>query len=78
MPLASKNTYVDLTHLSDGESEEDNNCCEGAPKLVNADPDDEDDGSNPVPGDLVISSLRDVEHHKVWKLLFNFWCCSRI
>ena len=30
--------------------------------MVSVDPDYEDDGSNPVPGNLVISSLRDVKH----------------
>ena len=34
----------------------------GHPNLNSVDPDYAEDGSNPIPGDLVISSLRDVKH----------------
>ena len=59
---SSTQAQVDLSHLSDEESEEDKKCCTGAPKLISVDPEYEDDGSNSVPGDLVISSPRDAKH----------------
>ena len=54
---------VDLTNGSDNDIDDVKvEGYHGHPNLNSVDPDHTEDSSNPIPGDLVISSLRDVKH----------------